>query len=430
MPERGGLINHAQGGQAGGLSCLQTPKKKRATIPACSYLQFGGSGANFLTDLHVLSNGNLLAVVRTNSTTFADIDISSYTDGTSYAYGVLEIDVTLPATGFIKKSYWIKCDGGQRICAGSTSAYGQVAVDSSDNVYFLWGVPADPTSTMYLKRLRASDLTLTHTSATTVATYYDYAGIITDGTYVYVGRFNAVSYLGYICKFNCADVTFVQQSTGYNHWPMSLAQIGSYLYSWDLLCGFLLKWAKVSTMPVYGSVDLNAIFNQVAGGDGLCASSTDLYISGLKKTDGNDIVVAARQSIDALTAKVGYTNFGKVIAAGNSSNFRGINYDADGKLTLCGFTTDSAVGVADIHLIEINPATGAQIADNVLKYSNGDVVAVAGKLTRSYSPACRLAPNRYAIGGWGDMELKGQTAKGSYDCFVVIADLTANILTV
>lgn len=394
--------------------------KAKGAVQEFMTLQFGGSGDDGIRDIQKLSTGELVVLVYTFSTTFAGIDASSYTDGSTYpAWGILKINPKLPPSNFIVGSYWLK---GDAKTMGSIARC-RIYVDANDYILYSWGeYVTAPFNDWKIYGVRSSDMTLQLTSDTaiTVSTYAWYGAYITfshyaGNTYVWYTAGGAYSY---VQKLNST-----LQQTASSTYISGVYPINSYTDANGTYCLFndmTFHQAALADLSPITSTDLSAKLGAswpVIAGNG----STSIYFSDTKTGDNNMLVTAAGVG--------GWSDYEKSIDSGKAIRNTGLVVDSDGKLLSVGYSNNTgAVGTQDLEMQEINPATGTIVTDNWVTYRDATRCGQSGKTFQAPCPPLRIGANKYVLGIKTDGNFNGFSNLGSYDCALIKVDSTGKIL--
>lgn len=394
------------------------------------FLQFGSTaGTDGIMDTKVLSTGQIICMVYTNSaTTFAGIDVSTYTNsGANYAYGFVKIDPNLPPSGFVLGSYWINVSG--KSLGGGYYSTPKMEIDGSDNIYFCIGTATTPALDVKCYGIRTSDMTLTKTADTALtACYNSHYSCKVVGSYVYVCYSNSAdSYFLHCQKLNIADLTQVSQGrmTSFsNYYYAAITGDGTTLYTGAQNLDDIVKldatpaYVTRTTLADLSNSQAKYLFNE----------TSNIYVSGINTsgTVNRAWVYALKKDLSAFkTGWVGAFKATDPDAGGVVGHPTVLVDEVSGRLCLLWPTSKAATGALDLSWYEINPANGAEISEQWVRYNDGATIGQATKSFYTYCPPVRYDTDKYFVGGRTTGTLTGFT---SGQCFLLKVDNTGKIL--
>lgn len=382
---------------------------RRRSIAAV--FQFGGTGDDRLLDAKLLSDGTIVALVQSKSTSFCGLDISAYTNGTYWAWGILKIDKDFElcaGTSWLLGSYWLTGNGYQM---GYDYGRGPTIEVLNDLIYYTYG----PTAAYAVAngwKVYAVDSTTMTLSLTSSASLDVYAGGINAaithriyGTDVYVvhNKSTNLSMLKQAAATLSGGSTSDIKGAGHLNRDMVVTASGCYVLSHNgnTMIKATLALAY-STERALGGTD--SILRTCAAYGGY------IYVSELY---GNDPRIQTF-SESTLAALVGYTgSVWKVVGAGGVAVFRGNSF-IDGRHFLIGYNNEGAIGTYDLAFAELSPSTGAVITDAWVLYPDSSRVGQASAAFISTSPAVKLDTEEYLLCGYTNA-----TVGGDNDCFLM-----------
>lgn len=398
-------------------------KARGAYIPTTEAytLQFGGTGDDIITDIKTLSDGSIVCAITTKSTTFLGMDLSSYTDGSYYAYGVMKIDKNLPPTGFLLASYW--CSGASSNNFGHYPNLGKIAVDGSDNIYFIYGTAAS--AKCY--KLNSS-LALTATADTAFAAYERRSYIHVIGSYVFCVYTNASTKIE-IQKNNVSDLTQVSKTE-------LTADALWYITSSGLACPGTRMGQRApgktsyiihSDTPAFYAVNTISGFDNYESGASTYDSSYN-YILSLRESNTKLYYNAYNE--DMTGYKPGFSG-DKIIdnSGGYATYLPNITRDeASDKLFITVATNKGAVGAYyDMAMYDIDPSSGAATTQ-FITYNDGSRVGNASYSYLLTTAAHKYDTLKYLVAGYTNGNLNGFSNSGAVDCIIMKVDATGKIL--
>lgn len=397
------------------------------------FRQFGGTGYDILYSLLVLPDGDLVASIRTMSTNFDGIDLSAYTDGSTFgAYGIIVIN---PITLKIKRSFW---QGNGKSSSGGSRPFNIELVGTT--VYFLWG-SGGLTADWRVLALDTNSMTLAATSNTNMIIDYSNGILRYYGGNFYVAGYNeAATQSTTLYKLNASlaetaratislpswnpqtvkdmvvDASNIFYVTGTQTWPrhivkcnLSLAYVAYNLYDNG---GNYTGWSNIS-------------ISQNAANLFVVANVSQLYYEHFKSFQKSNLAKPAA-----------WTDWYRdLLVSGQydtSADFTGHTCDANGRLWLYGYYKSTEANKNRMRLMEFNPTTGAVISEQYTKYASGaeisfPITPVAG-WTQCWSPRAITPSGEYITGGSVLGDLPGFTVKGSYDAMVLRQNASGQML--
>ena len=159
------------------LGLIKTNYRDSYVFQPNTMLQFGGSGNDRLYDTKLLTTGDYVTVGRTTSSA---LDGQSNPNADSWFIAI--IDKTFPLSGFIKAIAWENAASSYVI--GGRYQKPMLAVDASDNIYYMYGSAATYTNYVVKKR-SGTDLSVTATSSA-LNTFLGSIRLLIYGTQIHV----------------------------------------------------------------------------------------------------------------------------------------------------------------------------------------------------------------------------------------------------
>lgn len=153
-------------------------------------LQFGGARNDYAYDSVLTSSGDIVISISTFSTSFLGLDLTSYTDGSTYcAFGLLLLNGTSLE---LKSSYWLSGNG--KSVSLTPGGYTFRILIHNDIVYFAYGSSGSSSNDWHIYGVNTSDMTLSLTSNVAIDCGYDgaIAYDLYDGN-IYVGSYYAAN---------------------------------------------------------------------------------------------------------------------------------------------------------------------------------------------------------------------------------------------
>lgn len=388
--------------------------------PEYKFLQFGGTGDDIITDIKTLSDGSIICALTTKSTSFLGLDLSSYTNGSSYsAYGIIKIDKNLPSSGFLLASYW--CSGASSNSFGHYPNLGKIAIDGSDNIYFIYGTAAS--AKCY--KLNSS-LTLTATADTAFAAYERRSYIHILGSYVFCTYTNASAKIE-IQKNNVSDLTQVSKT--------ELTAAIWYITGSGIACPGTRTGQCVPGQTSYIIHSATPAFyavNSISGsGHYEPGSSTydSLYNYIVSLRDTNTKIYYKAYNEDLTGAKPGFVGDKIIDNSGYLTYLPNITRDeASDKLFITVATNKGAVGAFyDMVMYDIDPSSGSATTQ-FITYNDGSRVGNASYSYLLTTAAHKYDTLKYLVAGYTNGNLNGFSNSGAMDCIIMKVDNTGKIL--
>lgn len=387
--------------------------------PEYKFLQFGGTGDDIITDIKTLSDGSIICAITTKSTTFLGMDLSSYTDGSYYAYGVMKIDKNLPPTGFLLASYW--CSGASSNNFGHYPNLGKIAVDGSDNIYFIYGTAAS--AKCY--KLNSS-LTLAATADTAFAAYERRSYIHVIGSYVFCVYTNTSAKIE-IQKNNISNLTQVSKT--------ELTGAAWYITGSGLACPGTRIGVGVpgqGAHKIYSDTPAEYASGGVAGSGNYVPfhqSFDSLYNYSVALADTNTKIYFRAYNDDLSGYKPGFVGDKIIDNSGYLTYLPNITRDeASDKLFITVATNKGAVGAYyDMAMYDIDPSSGAATTQ-FITYNDGSRVGNASYSYLLTTAAHKYDTLKYLVAGYTNGNLNGFSNSGAVDCIIMKVDNTGKIL--